>query len=451
MLSSTNLKFNRVDLLIKLIAEFYNKQDHRQVVELSKLVLHYYENTNNNKIAQIIDVMHYLSISAFYCGEIDLGREANDILLFCNDRNLHNMAVQNGKFYFNQLNSNTNLQIEFNPPALVGPKPKYMEEKYRCMNPAIVNITDKTNNSIIGYWYVQRTSNFDQTKGSNYECMESDNLVKTRNYLLKLDLEFNIINQWEIVDTVTKTHRPCHVTGIEDIRLYSVANNNDNGRDNSNDLYISGTTFYNHDYAQPKISWGKLKTPNQDQDIIELEYFNPILKPNPNMIEKNWSFVHYMQDEFMVIYRLLPLQVYKFKSSDPNNTWEQVNSPEHKFWSSYIRGSAGPIRYNQGWLTVGHEVIYDTNNNNITGRTYLHRFIWYDDLINCTQTKISSAFYLSDNFKEFNIEFCLGMALHHNAKSIILGAGINDRQAKLFVVDYTTIDKMLHDFNPEFY
>ena len=469
----TNHNLNNVDLkdIKALITEYYQQGKHHQIIALVKLVLN-----AKNFTGEKLFFYHHASIAAFYCNEPQLGRECNDVLLFCNDNNLRKTAITNGRFYATQLNSCEQIQVPFNPPALIEPKSQYLDQNYRCMNPAIVNmsninqnidscndkicmnpaivnmsnINQNTDSSVktadnFCYWYVQRTSNFDQVKGSSYTCMESDNLVKTRNYLVKLDDKFNIIQQWEIIDTITTIHRPCHVTGIEDIRLYAVAKEN-----GEHDLYISGTTFYNHDYGAPKISWGKLKQPDESHDIVELEYFNPILNPNPKNTEKNWSFAHYKDDEFIVMYKLNPLQVYKFKSDDPDNSWEEVFRQSNKVYGEYMRGSAGPIRYNNGWLAIGHEVIYDTDNNgNITGRTYLHRFIWYNDLVNCKpgDVKISHAFYFSDDFSNFNIEFCLGMTKHHHDDSILLGVGINDRKAKLFRVKYEIIDQMLHDFN----
>lgn len=420
--------------IVNLANDYRVSGDNAKSVSLCKLGLPIAIKYNFPSCAR--QFMYHLSICSFYTGDEDLGQQCNEGLIFGKQDNMYNNACKNERFYVTKLNYGKDLEINFDPPLLDKPKEKYADQRYRCMNPSIITRDN-------GYWYVQRTSNFDQVGGTNYTTMEADGIVRTRNYLLKLDEDFNILHEWEIVDNFTENIRSCYVTGIEDIRLVT----------DGNDLYISGTTFYNHDHGHPRISWGKLKSLDYESEKVELEYFYPIHNADCKTTEKNWSpYYDVINDQFMFIYSHSPLKIFTFNTPNPSDSW-QLDEKLYQVTltvggENYLRGSGGPIEFqidddNCGLLCVTHEVIYEHNNGNISGRTYLHRFIyhpWKSD----NQRLISSSFYFSEDFRNIKIEFCIGLCYDTNRQKIILGVGINDRKAKLFIIDIDIVKRMLH-------
>lgn len=98
---------------------------------------------------------------------------------------------------------------------------------------------------------------------------------------------------------------------------------------------------------------------------------------------------------------------------------------------SRLRGSGPPIKYEDGWLSISHEVIF------LESRYYVHRFIRFDQDFNITH--ISRTFY----FLEKGIEFCSGLCCSHKDGEIIIGFGFKDKEAKIMRLNEDVIETML--------
>ena len=110
------------------------------------------------------------------------------------------------------------------------------------------------------------------------------------------------------------------------------------------------------------------------------------------------------------------------------------NTPQ-SFDLSNLRGSSGLIAYEDGYLTVTHQITVFNNR-----RYYFHRFMYFE--IEDSQyrvRKLSHPFY----FLEKDVEFCSGITYTPSKSSVFLTIGLKDREAYLFEVDIKDIKTML--------
>jgi len=139
----------------------------------------------------------------------------------------------------------------------------------------------------------------------------------------------------------------------------------------------------------------------------------------------------YKNSSLYLIYGYDPFTIY-----EPNlETGESktVLSYESDLDFSRFRGAAAPIPFDGGYLMLVHEVTFLEDSY----RCYLHRFLYLDREFKIT--KISDPFV----FKHFGVEFCTSMTLDHEETILILGIGIEDREAFLGFLDLNHIRNLL--------
>src|SRR5204862_471745 len=103
--------------------------------------------------------------------------------------------------------------------------------------------------------------------------------------------------------------------------------------------------------------------------------------------------------------------------------------PKHDF--TRFRGSTPPIEFDEGYLLLVHEHVDNGQRN------YMHRFLFLDKDFNIK--KMSLPFI----FMHKGIEYCCGMTIDHTEKNLIMGLGIEDREAYLFITDLDTVRTLL--------
>jgi hypothetical protein len=228
--------------------------------------------------------------------------------------------------------------------------------------------------------------------------------------------------QKEIEYNQIRTYKQVH--GLEDCRLVLY----------ENDLYFTTVTFDFDDYQIPRIGLGRIDNIYQSltgtDEKIKISKIIKLHGPNPNRCEKNWlPFVH--DGVLSIIYGFEPLTIYV---PDIETGLSKIKSSKNAVHDlSKLRGSAPPIRYGEGYLSVSHEVIFNAHYE----RSYLHRFIYLDAELNIV--KLSGAFY----FEHKGIEYCSGATLSIDSKSLLLTAGLRDKEAYIFEVDTDVVDNML--------
>jgi hypothetical protein len=133
-------------------------------------------------------------------------------------------------------------------------------------------------------------------------------------------------------------------------------------------------------------------------------------------------------DTFTAIQKHDPMTILKInKEGKFTKTETEIN-----FNLSQFRGSGGPIKYNEGYLGIIHEV-YFVGPKGL--RRYYHRFVWYSK--DFKVTKITIPFYFFNN----GIEYVCGMEMSISGKSILLGLGVLDKEAHICEIDLELVER----------
>jgi len=359
-----------------------------------------------------------LSVSAYYTPYKEEGyAAANRLMLKKNvPYHLKEQAYRNMLYYIPKLREANFKPINIDLPVIR----EGLAAHYNPMNPAI----KKTKT---GYDVICRTVNYMQIGAKHFKSLDlfdTSNTAKTRNFLVQYDRNFNLLSQKEIVENLPRVHvKSINVEGLEDCRLFEYKDS----------IWFTCTTLDTNPAKQPQISLCKLED-KPIGPVVNVETLIPLFGPDPNRCEKNWlPFVK--NNELHLIYSYSPLTIYK-TFFDPasgrvmHQVLKQNENSTHDF--SRFSGSAAPIEFDNGYLLLVHETIYDD-----TQRNYMHRFLYMDPDFNILQA--SKPFTFLHN----GIEYCCGMTIDHSEKNLILAVGIEDREAYLCTVDLDAVRGLL--------
>jgi len=300
------------------------------------------------------------------------------------DWNVTNQALDQMSLYVESINKYSVKKMKINCPT---------PENYHISSPSIL----KNNH---GYRFNLRAINYVYTKDGDYISRDADRIVRTKNYVIDTDNQFNINNMFEIQEAEDFAIYPCHVMGMEDVRLF--------------DNYFLCTRLDSTIDHHPKMCLGDFK------NMKILNYGNM-------GTEKNWLPIADNNENY-IIYSFHPFVVYKLNV----NTGElspYINKTINKYNLKSFRGSGVPIKYKNGYLCTVHQVYYHKK------RKYFHRLVWMSE--NFTEIKYSKMFY----FDKIGVEFNLGIAMHPDG--LIFTYSVDDNHATLSIIDYNTIDDML--------
>lgn len=288
--------------------------------------------------------------------------------------------------------------------------------RYNPLNPSII----KTNN---GYEVICRTVNYTQIGAKHYKTLDiydANNAINTRNFLLQYDKDLKKISQQEVIEDLKRNKFQNNIIhGLEDCRLFEM--------DGSS--WFTCTTLDTNLTGQPQISLCKL-TDDRTGDIIKVESLTPLIGPNLNRCEKNWlPFVKNGQLQLIYSYDPFVICIPQGQGSKFLTLYE----PRHDL--TRFGGSTPPIEFDEGYLLLVHEHVDNGQRN------YLHRFLFLDNDFNIK--KMSLPFI----FMHKGIEYCCGMTIDHTEKNLIMGLGIEDREAYLFITDLDTVRTLLEPIN----
>jgi len=259
-----------------------------------------------------------------------------------------------------------------------------------------------------------RAVNYTIRPNGSYDIRDANNVVRTKNFLLSLTQDFDVIKDREISDNLHKLEPrfPSHIKGLEDMRIFTYKNQN----------YFFATCCETLNFFCPRIVFGSF---NSDGEIIFIQALK-IPNNDNNTCEKNWlPFV--WDDEICLIYKISPLTIYSInypEGFELKLKLQRDSSNDYEF-----RGSAPPIPYENGWLLTIHQVHYSTP------RKYYHRFLWYNK--DFTERKYSELFV----FEKPQIEYNLSI-VHINDK-IIMGYSINDGSSQIMSISQDQLKNML--------
>lgn len=271
---------------------------------------------------------------------------------------------------------------------------------YHPMNPSLCVRKGKVS-------IVMRTVNYTIENGQ-YVTPEADGRIRTTNLLGEIVVgEKKMRDLRAMRDLDDGPRQPTRVLGYEDVRLFSV---------------------------RGKL-WGSATVRDRDNDrcqiaLIEISPEGDIAKAHiqtesTQYIEKNWMPI--VGDEIRWIYGLDPTTVRRRDG--------HMEALPTRFALDHLRGGSQVIPYEDGWLCVVHETIHQDGWG--CRRIYLHRFVRFDKRFRVSS--VSQAFTFERNY---GIEFCSTLIRDPATKKLVLGYGVEDREAKLLVLTGERLKKL---------
>ena len=236
----------------------------------------------------------------------------------------------------------------------------------------------------------------------NGQYVTPDGKIRTENLMGTFGPDGKLTGLGLIEDLATDPRSPTHVLGYEDIRPFHV-----NGK------LMGSATVRDRGDDRCKIA---LLTFDTDENIASAKVI-----PTPRPVEKNWMPIEG---------KGAPTWLYEVNTMVVRDTERASETRRCKFALDHQRGGSQVIPFDDGYLCVTHETI------NMEGwgvrRIYLHRFIKFDASLNVVA--VSPAWVFEDG--HYGIEFCAGMCKDpHSLDRLILSYGVEDRQAKLLLVE----------------
>lgn len=354
-----------------------------------------------------------LSIAAYYTPFKEEGyAAANRLMLKKNIPSyIKELAYRNMLYYVPHLNFIKLQSIEIDLPLIR----EGLSARYNPMNPSIQKTKD-------GYDVICRTVNYMQIGAKHFKSLDifdSTNKAKTRNFLVQYDKKFHLLSQKEIIEELPRNRRQTLVEGLEDCRMFEF----------NKSTWFTCTTLDTNPFGSPQVSLCKLSD-DRNGSSIYVEKLIPLIGPDIKRCEKNWlPFVK--DNEIFVIYSFDPFFIYKPNLELGNCILYDSNSPNYDF--SRFSGSAPPIEFDDGYLLLVHETVYNDQRN------YMHRFIFLDKNFNIN--KISKPFI----FLHKGVEYCCGMVIDHSLANLVMAIGIEDREAYLGIIDLNTVRSLLEN------
>lgn len=275
------------------------------------------------------------------------------------------------------------------------------------------------------FWYNIRAVNYRINQLGGYNMNDPFGHVKTKNFLLTLDKNFNILNYKQIIDQSNNIKYPTTILGLEDLRLFT-----------PNEFFC--TTLEYDRSGRPLMYYGNF---DQDGKIKLLKG----LSVGTDSVEKNWMpFYHNNQIHF--IYSWEPFRVFKLDQNYQSIKVVEKNiemkskmnyDKNDPFTCDSFRGSASPIRYKDGYLCTIHQVLHTAP------RKYFHRFIYFD--LEMNNFKVSRLFYFNQRTIEFNLSICLGKETikgNNEVEGIYIIHSFYDSTSEISFITEVELEKM---------
>lgn len=260
-----------------------------------------------------------------------------------------------------------------------------------------------------GYQLNLRGVNYSINSMGGYIIRDPSYTVRSRNFLLTLDHDLNIIKGIEVTDKSGVKTYPVNIKGLEDIRLFG-----------DNEFFC--TYLEINESRTPQMCYCKY-----DPETGDVTSLIPLMVGDVLQCEKNWMpFIK--DDDVHFIYTLHPLRLYKL---DRETGKVSIVKDERlsDFNIDMFRGSASVIPYKEGWLTTIHEVYHSDP------RKYFHRFVYFTKEF--TKMKYSDVYYFESPSIEYNLSIC------HSEDGLIMTYSQNDNSSKIGIVDYSILDEWL--------
>jgi tetratricopeptide (TPR) repeat protein len=285
---------------------------------------------------------------------------------------------------------------------------------YRACNPSIVRTES-------GYLVNCRGVNYEQRR-LRYRPLDGDAVFRTLNVLLTMDEQFTVSAERQVVVDEPPLRRVT-IQGLEDCRLFTCGD----------DLLCTCVTADRHPSGRIHQSLCAVR------DDGTIAWHRPLVGPFDDLPQKNWLPFADDSSGVRAVYGYDPLIVVRIDRDTGAYSVDAQSATALD--AARWRGSAGPLPWpdagSPGWLLLVHEAIERDGPDGLRERVYTHRFCECDAAF--TLRRVSRPFV----FAHQGVEFPCGMARAHDADAVIVGLGIEDRDAYLCRIPAATIEAML--------
>lgn len=323
------------------------------------------------------------SISYYYTGNKSESLKAADKLVLSRNNNARQLDLSNRLFSVYRHNGIIkNLDVSL---RLAEDKNNY----YKPLNPSIIKWKD-------GYLMSLRSVNY-LRQNDVFKIHDPTGTIRSINYLLSLDNNFDIINVVSLEDVSNARHYTSKWIGFEDIRLID-------------DSSFLATMTELNERNVPEVCYCKFKD-NFVYSVVPLR-LGPVEKA-----EKNWLPLRQDDKYLYVLYGYDPIRILKVNKDDGDISIYKEYTSSLKL--DIFRGSCA-MKCEDGYYVLVHEVVKTHLYN------YTQRLLELDDDFNLT------AMSYPFSFTGAQIEFPAGMV--RNGDDIVFSVGLMDREAKLIKI-----------------
>lgn len=311
-------------------------------------------------------------------------------------------------------------------------------ERWKPLNPSILPLKDSL--SDIKYLCLLRTVNWVKIANEDYKSLETalpewKRSFTTRNWLLRLDSQLNVLEANEVIDATGHDWSTVSIRGFEDMNIFSF----------DGSLHFVSTLVRNNNGAHlAGMVAGKIES-NEKGGYCVNDFHHMCM--NTTECEKNWLPFTDGEGNFNLLYSHDPLFIKRVDLSKKENTYVHVYHDESvyntpNFLSVNLkkcRGGGGPIEFTyrgkRGYLLCPHE----TFDRMPKWKVYVHRFVFYNE--DWVVEAVSTCFFLDYNDIEFVRSMC--WKVDSDSSSILLSVGLLDKEAWIYAVDVERVCNML--------
>lgn len=371
-----------------------------------------------------ISMMEEFSIYAYYTGLESYGNIVSDKLLLSKHIGFNRyQVICNQRYYMKSLPRVGRVKIYAKA-----------DKDYVNLNASIVKTAD-------GYILNARTVNYELTEEGGYIIKDGTPFVNTINYILFMNKEYVVEHQHKLVDKSVFQEYHSTVKGLEDVVLFHAKDK---------ELWCTCTCRDTNPVEIPQMCLCKI---DFDGDFIVTSK-RPIYLIQDQRPEKNWlPFFSELsgplldkgpESSFKFVYSYNPFIIRSIRYDgnvikEPGYISSEISLDEFipDFDMSRFRGSAGPLKFDDGCLFIIHEVIFLSD----TKRNYTHRFVLTTEDYHII--KLSLPYH----FEESSVEFCRSMCWSHDEHQVLLTVGRKDSESWLYILHETMIKELLFDIN----
>lgn len=275
-------------------------------------------------------------------------------------------------------------------------------------------------------YHAENTQKFPTVWGPlAYLHPESDQNLRTINYLCRLDENLSLINSTQVDTSKLDVPPKWEFVGLEDARLVRW-----NG-----DLYQVGVRRDTTPHGEGRMEYSKLQLDKKKWTAKEVERVRiPTPQDPDSYCEKNW--VPVLDKPYHFVKWTAPTELVY---ADPRaGTCEQVFHKEGLVAPADQRGSSQVVRWGNYYISITHEVSLFKNYLNQKDGIYRHRLCVFDDQM--TLIGLSTAPFA---FLDARIEFCAGADRYQN--DLLVTFGFQDNAAFILRVTKDLVDEMIGD------